>query len=196
MNYGTQYFGGSGSLGKGSGTGVSMQLPQRLFISPGISVLGTNQANPGVVAVTTANTAMLNPFFLPGPAKLTGISYVTGASAGTVDIGVYSDLGNLGTTASRIFTSGALAPGVGLNTVAVPGITLAGGDQRYFTCITGSTVTTLSIVSYSLNPSLRIQLVGCFLVVGAGPTLGASLTLAAITNTLAWPLIGLDFKAA
>lgn len=180
MNNGLQYFGGTGSLGGGGGSGSgSLWLPQRVLIGPQLE--GYSATVFSSAAVTTAQTAYVVPFWLPRPCKLTNMRFMVGASAGTVDIGIYKDLGNLGVTASKIISSGAVTVSAGFQSNPVPSILLTGGDQRYFAVITGSTVTTLTLIGMNFGTAvIKGDMLGLYSVAGAGPTLGASLTLAAI----------------
>jgi len=198
MNGGFNTFGGSGGFGSGGGGGLTLILPQRVFIAPDPSY-NSFAVNPSTVAFSTAQAAWIIPFFLPRPAKLVGMSFFIGAAAGTVDVGVYADLGNHGVTASRLVTSGAVSVGTGLLTTSVPGLTLAGGDQRYYAVITGSTVTTLIVRGVTWNPSVTLDMLGCRAVSGAGPTLAAALTLATVTSVSAsvnLPFMCLDLISA
>jgi len=179
----------------GQGVGQSaLMLPQRILI--GLDPAQWPATTTSSAAFSGANTAYLIPFWLPRSAKLKGIAYHIGGNAGTVDVGVYYDLSNLGTTAARIFSSGALADAAGINLVSVPGMTLAGGNQRYFVVITGSTITTLSVHGWPINPAARLSLSGMFQVAGAGPTLAASLTLATVGNPIHVPMVALDLAPA
>jgi len=198
MNNGLQGFGGNGGFGGGTGGGLTLMVPQRVPIIPD-PMYNSFSVNPTTGAISVANAAFLVPFFVPRPVKLVGMSFIAVGAAGTVDVGVYSDLGNHGVTASRIVTSGAVAVGAGLLTTTVPGLTLSGGDQRYYMVITGSTVTTLSFRGLAWNPSSTLDLMGLRAVGGAGPTLGAALTLATVTSVTATtfvPFLALDLAPA